>query len=249
MMHRIGVLALTAGIAAAGVAVPAAAEMPCRQFQLTTTRVTNPIHVTPLDAIAFPTTLTPQPSSTVVRQAIVCPPGTMLSPGTALPPGFVRSPGFFGGGVIGAPGFVGAPSYYPYGYPYAPSVTGIPAGEGPSYGPSLYQPSQHPPVVGTVPADTVRELAAHGPSYDRALVTVSGTATNVQETFDAAGRPVTAFRLEAEGAAVDVVAWGHVGVTAGEHVRVSGPFYVSSPFSGPGGRPYHNVIEAQTLER
>lgn len=243
MMHRIGVLALTAGIAAAGVAVPAAAEMPCQQFQLTTTRVTNPIHVTPLDAIAFPTTLTPQPSSTVVRQAIVCPRGT------ALPPGFVRRPGFFGGGVIGAPGFVGAPSYYPYGYPYAPSATDIPVGGAPSYGPSLSQPSQIPPVVGTVPADTVRELAAHGPSYDRALVTVSGTATNVRETFDAAGRPVTAFRLEAEGAAIDVVAWGHVGVTAGDPVRVSGPFYVSSPFSGPGGRPYHNVIEAQTLER
>jgi hypothetical protein len=240
MMYRIGVLVLAAGIAAAGLAVPAAAQMPCRQFQFTTTRVTNPIHVTPLDAIAFPTTLTPQPSSTVVRQAIVCPPGTML------PPGFVTRHGFFGGGVIGAPGFVGAPSYYPYEYPYN---TGVPVGEAPSYGPSPHQESQHPPITGTIPTDTVPELAANGHAYDRALVTVTGTAASVEETFDSGGRAITAFRLEAQGAAVNVVVWGHVGVSTGEQVRVSGPFYVSSPFSGPGGRPYHNVIEAETLER
>jgi len=243
MMHRIGVLVLAAGIAASGIAVPAAAQMSCQHFQFTTTRVTSPIHVTPLDAIAFPTTLTPQPSSTVVRQAIVCPPGTML------PPGFVRRSGFFGGGVVGAPGFVSTPSYYPYEYPYAPSVTDVPVGGASSYGSSPHHASEHPPVTGTIPTDTVPELEANGAAYDRALVTVTGTAANVQETFDAGGRPITAFRLEAQGAAVNVVAWGRVGLGAGEQVRVSGPFYVSSPFSGPGGRPYHNVIEAQTLER
>jgi hypothetical protein len=240
--RRIGALAVAVGLAAAGSVLPAAGQTNCQTFQATTTRVTNPPTVTPLDAIAFPTTLTPHTQS-VVQQAVICPSGARLAPGFMRRRGFPGTPG-----VFGAPVYYGYPYEYPYGYPYpygysypydysypyaAPSVTGISV----------------PPVSGTAPTDTVRDLATRSAAYDRMLVTVSGTATNVIQTSDAAGRALTAFRLQAQGEAVDVVSWGRLGVTPGEQVRVSGPFYVSSPFQGPGGRPWHNVIEAQTVDR
>ncbi len=67
--------------------------------------------------------------------------------------------------------------------------------------------------------------------------------------MDARGAPVTTFRLEAEGASVGVLVWGHPTLRAGETVRVNGPFYVSTPFVGASGNPWHNVIEADLLER
>jgi hypothetical protein len=250
MLNRVGALVLMTGLAAAAFALPAAAQTNCQTIQFTTTRVTNPITVTPLDAIAFPATLNPQ-TSTVVRQGVICPPvSTLPTPVVVVPPTFVGAPG-----LIGAPyyGYPYAP-YYPYAapyYPYAvPSTIEI-ANGGPAApsGRSTYQVTSYPFLAGTVPADTVRDLAARSAAYDRMTVTVSGTAAEVHETSDAAGRPLTVFVLQGQGAAVNVVAWGHLGLAAGQQVRVSGPFYVSSPFTGPGGRPWHNVIEAQTVDQ
>jgi hypothetical protein len=249
MIHRIVALAMAAGLAAAGTALPAAAQTPCQTMSFTTTRITNPITVTPLDAIAFPATLTPQTSS-VLRQSVICPAGTVLpAPVVVMPPAFV-----------GAPVFIEAPSY-PYAYPYSPYPYAYPYGTPPAnqisiggqpggpLGRSMYQVTGYPFSDGTVPTDTVRDLATRSAGYDRMLVTVTGTAANVQQTTDASGRPVTAFTLQAQGAAVNVVAWGVLAVAPGQQVRVTGPFYVSSPFTGPGGAPWHNVIEAQAVDR
>lgn len=247
MMKGVGALVLMAGLAATAFAVPAAAQMNCQTISFTTTRVTNPITVTPLDAIAFPTTLTPQTQS-VIRQGVICPPLTNL------PAPMVVVPTNFSGGFFAAPFYGGYPYAYPYqpSYPYpTSSVTDMAIG-GPAARPSgssTYQVTGYPFSGGTLPTDTVRDLTARSAGYDRMLVTVSGVAANVQDTTDGSGRPLTTFVLQAQGSAVNVVAWGHAGVTAGQPVRVTGPFYVSSPFSGSGGRPWHNVIEAQSIDQ
>ena len=67
--------------------------------------------------------------------------------------------------------------------------------------------------------------------------------------YTPSGAPVTTFRLDAQGASVGVVVWGRTRVRAGDMVRVSGPFYVSTPFVDRAGNPWHGVIEAQLLER
>jgi hypothetical protein len=234
MILRTGALATAVALGvwgALGNALAAFAQMNCQTVQTTTTQVTNPPTVTPLDAIAFPTTLRPQPGPSVVRQTVICPPATTLPPGLLPPPAF-----------IGAPAVLGAPVYAP------PSggMTGGGPGTGPAGAP-LAPP--YPYAAGTVPKDTVRDLATRGAAYDRAVVTVNGTAGNVVQTTDAGGHPLTAFTLQAEGAAVDVVAWGRLNLAPGEPVRVSGPFYVSSPFQGAGGRSWHNVIDAQSVDQ
>jgi hypothetical protein len=243
-MYRMLAVALAAGLAASGTALPAAAQTNCQTVSVTTTRVTNPPTVTPLDAIAFPTILTPQTSS-IVRQTIICPPVTTLPPGSLSPPGFATP------GIVGAPVYYGYPYGSPYGYPYpAPAPTGVSiGGQGsPTSGAPAYGVSRYPAVSGTVPNDTVRDLATRSAVYDRMLVTVAGSVANVRELTDAGGRPLTTFQLQAQGSTVDVVTWGRLALAPGNAVRVSGPFYLSSPFLGPGGRPWHNVIDAQTID-
>jgi hypothetical protein len=238
MMHRIGALAVAAGLLSAGIA-PVSAQTACRQIQITTTRTSSPMTVTPLDAIAFPVPLTPA-TSTVVRQILVCPPGM-----TPLP---VITP-IFGTPIFSTPIF-GAPLVET---PVLGPLVGVPVVDSPAAAPPRAAggavPSSRPAIVGAVPEDTVRGLATQSARYDRMVVTVAGTAAAVEQATDLHGAPVTTFRLEAQGASVGVVVWGHAMVRAGETVRVSGPFYVSTPFFGPAGTPWHDVIEAELLER
>jgi hypothetical protein len=100
---------------------------------------------------------------------------------------------------------------------------------------STAAPTRPPVVAGTVPEQTVADLAAHGGRFDRTVVSVDGTAQAVQQTTDGRGNPITTFRLEAGGASVEVLVWGRVAVRNGETVRASGP--------------WHGVIEAETVER
>ena len=257
MTQRIGATALAAALAAgllAAGALPVSAQTACQQIQFTTTRITNPITVTPLDAIAFPVQLTPQTSS-IVRQILVCPPGAAPLPNfTPFPPVLTPVPGVIGAPVFISPVVVPSDTGLPVlGVPAvgsSPYVVSPPAAQSGAAAPAQAAPRPSAPaVVGTVPTDTVRDLATRSAAYDRTLVTVTGTAADVQQTTDVGGRAITAFRLEAQGASVDVVAWGHSSLQAGERLRVSGPFYVSTPFLGPSGMPWHNVIDAEILER
>jgi hypothetical protein len=178
----------------------------------------------------------------VVRQILVCPPGTTLAPV------FPRVPVVIGTPVVGSPVFetpvIGAPFFtVGWGNPSAAAPAAPRGADGAA------APSRQPVLVGTVPEDTVRGLATQGARSDRMVVTVAGTAAAVEETTDAHGAHLTTFRLDAEGTSVGVVLWGRPTVRAGEAVRVSGPFFLSTPFVGPSGNPWHNVIEADLLER
>lgn len=230
-----GALAAAAVLAAGG-AVPAGAQGTCRQILIATTRTSSPITVTPLDAIAFPVPLVPA-AATVTRQITVCPPGATLP--LVTPP----APFVIGVPVVGTPEFE-VPIVGPVVLPVIQPGTGTapPA-------PPVAAPPAVPLVTGAVPNDTVAGLAAQAARFDRTVVTVTGTAAAVQQTADAQGSPLTVFRLEAGGRSVGVVAWGRSTVREGERVRVSGPFYLSTPFAGPSGAPWHDVIEADLLER
>ncbi len=239
MLNRgLGVLAAAAVLA--GGAIPAGAQAACQQILITTTRTSSPIAVTPLDAIAFPVPPTPA-TATVTRQITVCPPGATLP--VVTPPVLpVNGVPVFGTPVLEAP-LVG-----PVVWPIVQSGAGT-AAPAPSGSPSGVAPPAVPPMTGAVPEDTVARLAAQAPRFDRTVVTVVGTAAAVEQTADEQGSPLTIFRLEAEGRSVAVVVWGRSAVRAGERVRVSGPFYLSTPFAGPSGAPWHDVIEAELLER
>lgn len=240
MMQRIGALAVAVGLVGAAI-TPVSAQTACQQIQITTTRMSSPVAVTPLDAIAFPVPLTPA-ASTIVRQILVCPPGTTLAPVITPVPVVIGAP-VFGTPVFGSPVFdtpvVGVPSVAP-----APSPAASPLATG-----AAPPRATGATIVGAVPEDTVRGLATQGARYDRTVVTVAGTAAAVERTTDVRGTPVTTFRLEAQGTSVGVLVWGHPTLRAGETVRVNGPFYVSTPFVGPSGNPWHGVIEADLLER
>lgn len=220
-------------------AAPVSAQTACQQIQIATTRTSSPIAVTPLDAIAFPVQLSPA-TATVVRQILVCPPGA------APPPAIMPAPLVIGTPVFGVPAFetpifgpaFGIPGPYPGAPPLAAPGPGAP---GPGRG--------APPMVGAAPEDTVRALATQAARFDRTVVTVTGTAADVAPAADVRGAPITTFRLEAEGASVGVVVWGRATVRTGETVRVSGPFYTSTPFVGASGAPWHDVIAADVLER
>jgi hypothetical protein len=241
MMQRMAAVAAVCGLLGAG-APAVSAQTACQQIQITTTRTASPGVVTPLDAIAFPVPLTPA-TSTVVRQILVCPPGSTLAPVFAPVPVVIGSP------VAGSPVFetpvIGAP-FFTVGSGNPPSAAAPAAPRGAD---GAAAPSRRPVLVGTVPEDTVRGLATQGARYDRMVLTVAGTAAAVEETTDARGARLTTFRLDAEGTSVGVVLWGRPTVRAGEAVRVSGPFFLSTPFVGPSGNPWHNVIEADLLER
>lgn len=238
-MRAIGAIAVTLGLLS-GLPGPVFAQMVCQQTQITTTRTSSPLAITPLDAIAFPVPPVPA-ATTVVRQIVVCPPGS--APALFFTPAPT---------VIGAP--VGVPVFGPplFDTPVVAPAYAVPtvAPAVPPYGvPRPAAPPGPPAMVGAVPRDSVRDLATQGARFDRMVVTVSGTADAVADGTDAAGAPLTTFRLEAQGASVGVVVWGRPRVRAGETVRVSGPFYLSTPFVGPTGNPWHGVIEAQLLER
>jgi len=241
MTRRIAALAVAVGMLGAGIA-PVSAQTACQQIQITTTRTSNPVTVTPLDAIAFPVPLAPA-TSTVVRQVVVCPAGS-------TPPLITPVPVFIGTPVFGSP-IVDSPALGPVvGIPVvgppAPSAP-MPATQPGAGGAAA--PPPPPALVGAIPEDTVRGLATQSARYDRMVVTVAGTAAAVARGTDGRGAPLTTFRLEAQGASVGVVVWGHAPVRAGETVRVSGPFYVSTPFVGSSGNPWHDVIEADLVER
>jgi hypothetical protein len=231
--------AVTAALAgAAATARPAAAQPGCRTVQITTTRTASPLVVTPLDAIAFPVPPAAG-TSTITRQILVCPPGTVLPS-----PPFPSVPTVIGAPVLGAP-VLGVPVFdSPYLYP-----AGLPPAAGPYTAPPAPPRPTGPAVVGTAPHDTVADLARDAGRFDRTVVSVTGTAEAVAQTSDAHGSPVTTFRLAAGGASVGVVVWGRAAVRAGDPVRVSGTFYTSTPFAGSSGAPWHDVIEADVLER
>lgn len=235
MRWRVGAFALALGLGlVSAIALPASAQIVCRQVLITTTRTASPIAVTPLDAIAFPVPLTPA-SSTVVRQIVICRSGTVLPPATRSVPSVIGAP-FFGTPMFMTP-IVSTPVFESAPFGIDPSTTNLPA-------------SAHPEtVVGPMPADAVRDLAMRGGEHDRTVVTVTGTVADVKPTSDAHDRVITAFRLEAQGASIAVVVWGRPALRAGEMVRVTGPFYVSSPFTSVTGTPWHDVIAADTLER
>ncbi|HKX18480.1 MAG TPA: hypothetical protein VJT33_10765 [bacterium] len=233
--------ALAVAVAVAGGAPAVSAQSMCRQIQITTTRTATPIAVTPLDTIAFPAPLTPA-SLTLIRQIVVCPSAGGNLPSTVVAPSVIGTPVFVSP-VIGTPVF---------GTTVVDSPIVVPVG---TYGqpgpPAAGQPSapQRPAIAGSAAPESVRDLATQPAKFDRSVVSVTGTAAAVQQAADASGAPVITFRLEAGGASVGVVAWGRAAVKAGETVRVSGPFYVSTPFSGPAGSPWHDVIAADVVER
>lgn len=235
-------VALAVAVAVAGGAPAVSAQTMCRQIQITTTRTATPIAVSPLDTIAFPVPPAPA-SSTFVRQVVVCP-----SPAGSLPPTFVPTPS-----IIGAPVFVSPVIGTPvFGTTVVDTPVVVPVGTYGQPGPSAPgQPSapQRPVIAGAAPHESVRDLASQPAQFDRTVVSVTGTTAAVQRTTDASGAPVTTFRLEAAGTSVGVVAWGRMDVKAGEMVRVSGPFYVSTPFAGAAGGPWHDVIAADVVER
>lgn len=238
MRRRITALVLSVASLLAFGALPARAQVACRQVTTVITRTSSGFALTPLDAIAYPVIPTPG-SLTVTRQVTICPSVTVF-PGV-VPVIAPVVPSIVFPVVAPAQIVVGTPTVFP-----DPSaVPSSPARASPSIstGPS------GPAVVGRAPKDTVRDLAARSEEYDRQVVSVTGTVAAVEPGVDGGDRSITVFRLTAEGESINALVWGRPPLRVGEHVRVTGPFYASTPFAGPSGAPWHNVIEAEVLER
>ncbi len=236
MRQPITALILSAASVLAFSVPPARAQVMCQQVTSVTTRTSSGFTLTPLDAIAFPVMPTPG-SLTVVRQVTICPSVAPPSPAPIISPSF---PAVFPIAVptqivIGAPGIFLDP---PAG-PSSPTQTL----------PQISSRPSEPAVIGRAPQDTVRDLAGRSGDYDRQVVSVTGTVAAVEPGIGPGGRSITVFEFAAGGASIRALVWGRPLLKAGDHVRVTGPFYVSTPFAGPSGTPWHNVIEAEALER
>ncbi len=220
---------------------PAWAQAMCQQITSVTTRTSSGFALTPLDAIAFP--MMPAPGSlTVVRQVTIC-------PSVTVPPGVVPVISPLVPGVFPTVFPVVAPTQIVIGAPGVfPDPPAAPSSSTQTPPPISSRPSE-PAVVGRVPQDTVRDLAERSGAFDRQMVSVMGTVALVEPGIGPGSHPVTVFELAAAGASIRALVWGRPPLRAGDQVRVTGPFYVSTPFTGPSGAPWHNVIEAEVLER
>ena len=216
---------------------PAQAQVMCQQITSVTTRTSSGFALTPLDAIAFPVMPTPG-SLTVVRQVTICP--SVAVPPISVP---IISPSFPAVFPVAVPTqiVIGTPGVFPD----PPAGPSSPTQTSP---PISFRPSE-PAVIGRAPQDTVRDLAGRSGDYDRQVVSVTGTVAAVERGIGPGGHPITVFELAAEGASIHALAWGRPLLKVGDQVRVTGPFYVSTPFAGPSGASWHKVIEAESLER
>ena len=116
------------------------------------------------------------------------------------------------------------------------------------YQPPVVTPYQPPVVTGIAPPPPSVADLAHTPTrYDRQGISVSGTIAAYAQRFTDRDAPYTEFRLEAGGASIPVVAWGHLGLQPGLRVRVTGTFHDGAPFVLSGGARLRSVLEAQVI--
>ncbi|MCS6965695.1 MAG: hypothetical protein NZ473_02865 [Candidatus Kapabacteria bacterium] len=92
----------------------------------------------------------------------------------------------------------------------------------------------------------VEELLENPQQYDGQPVSVVGTIANYREKISRAGNAYTTFRLQADGAAVNVFIWGHQGLGDGQRVRVQG---VYRRVKRVGRYTFYNEIEAWQIRR
>lgn len=156
----------------------------------------------------------------VVPQGIVCPSVIVVGPVVLSPVVIPALPVFTDPPPVGNPGG----SSQPPPAPIRPSVTGA-----------------------SLPPSTVADLAGAPGRFDRQVVTVTGTIGAVLDSISDRDVRYTLFRLEAGGAAVPVIVWGHSGLGRGRHVRVVGTFHDIAPFVLAGGGRPHAVLEAHLI--
>jgi hypothetical protein len=156
----------------------------------------------------------------VVPQGIVCPSVIVVAPVVLTPVVITAPPMFIDPPPEGSPS--GSPPPSPA--PVRPAVTG-----------ASLQPS------------TVGDLAGAPGRFDRQVVTVTGTIGAALDSANDRDVLYTLFRLEAGGASVPVVVWGHPRLTRGQHVRVIGAFHDVAPFVLAGGERPHAVLEAHLI--
>jgi hypothetical protein len=120
----------------------------------------------------------------------------------------------------------------------------ISPGDAPQPAPALVRPAL---TGASLPPTTVDDLAGAPGRFDRQVVTVTGTVGTVLDSASARDVRYTLFRLEAGGAAVPVVVWGHSGLGRGQHVRVVGTFHDVAPFVLADGERPHAVLEAHLI--
>ncbi len=224
-------------------ALPAAAQATCRQVTITSTVTSSGFARTPLDAIAFPVIPTPGALLTA-RQITVCP--SVVVPQTVLPS---VTPVVFPAPVFQAPAVFPVPTGTIFGVPSVfsdPPAAPSPSGLMP---PAASSRPAGPAVVGRASHETVADLAGRSGDYDRQMVSVTGTVKAVKPAVAAGDHRVTVFELASGSAAVRCLVWGSLPLRPGAHVRVTGTFYTTTPYTGPSGAPWHNVIEAEVVRR
>lgn len=197
----------------------------CSSILITSGMTTVTIRSTPQTAIFVPTILDAWAFAgpvQVVPQGIVCPSVIVVSPVILSPVVIPASPVF-----IDPP-----PAIIPSGAP-------LPA-------PALVRPAL---TGASLPPSTVSDLADAPGRFDRQVVTVTGAVGTVLDSVSAHDVRYTLFRLEAGGAAVPVVVWGHSGLGRGQHIRVVGTFHAVAPFVLADGERPRAVLEAQLITR
>ncbi len=156
----------------------------------------------------------------VVPQGIVCPPVIAVAPVVLSPVVITAPPMFIDPPPAGSP----SGSSPPAPAPVRPAVTGA-----------------------SLPPSTVGDLAGAPGRFDRQVVTVTGMIGTALDSANDRDARYTLFRLEAGGAAVPVVVWGHPRLARGQHVRVIGTFHDVAPFVLAGGERPHAVLEAHLV--
>lgn len=91
----------------------------------------------------------------------------------------------------------------------------------------------------------VGDLAQNPASHHGDAVQVSGTIARYQSHVSARGTPYASFRLQADGASVEVFAGRPKGLQNGQRVRVAGIFVKSKRV---GRHTFRNAVEAVRIE-
>jgi hypothetical protein len=190
----------------------------------TARQTTGRFEPTILDMWAFPVVLPAPAPVPVVSPVVLCPSVVVIVPTLVSP-------------LV----FPGSPLFVDPQMPIQPAPNSSPAGGSPQPPVQILATGAAPPPV------TVADLARTPTAYDRQAISVSGTIAAYAERFTDHDVRYAEFRLEAGGASIPVVAWGHLRLEPGLRVRVTGTFHDVAPFVLSGGDRPRGVLVSQVV--
>src|SRR6478736_4064270 len=90
----------------------------------------------------------------------------------------------------------------------------------------------------------IQSIMRNPAQFDGKSVTISGTATAVNETISHSGNAYSTFEVQDADAAIKVFTWGHPGTKAGDLVQVTGVFQQVKRVRQ---YTFYNEVEAQSV--